>query len=402
MEHYPFKINLNPKIPQDLIYAAFFFIDIVGLSNPVLSTETQRTKIKILNETIYNCKSFRDEWDKKILILPTGDGMLIGFPDGLEQPLKLAIEFHKKIAEYNKNVTSAEKIETRIGCHIGHVFVVKDVLENVNLWGPGAIIARRIMDMGDSNHILLSNDLADDLVEISSNYEKVLNPLHNFGIKHGYDLLIYSAYGEGFGNPVLPKEKIKIKQKTLDSEKNVTCEKIIFNIILKAEPNAVRLERQLYFSNASPEPIYEIIVGVSANSEDEFYDFNLKAIDENGNDLPISQILASTHLSKKIVIKLSKPVFEGDFERMIKITYDGKLTKNNFENFFLIDTSNFELNFSHYSNTKHNPILYYYESENGSKSIIPPNFQTTKGMFTTTKWQKNQSIKLKDLIRLEW
>ena len=126
MEHYPFKINLNPKIPQDLIYAAFFFIDIVGLSNPVLSTETQRTKIKILNETIYNCKSFRDEWDKKILILPTGDGMLIGFPDGLEQPLKLAIEFHKKIAEYNKNVTSAEKIETRIGCHIGHVFVVKD------------------------------------------------------------------------------------------------------------------------------------------------------------------------------------------------------------------------------------------------------------------------------------
>ena len=107
--------------PEDLIYAAFFFIDIVGLSNPVLSTETQRTKIKILNETIYDCKTFQDCSKDEIMILPTGDGMLIGFKNGLEQPLNLSIEFHKKIRDYNESATRLEKIETRIGCHKRHV-----------------------------------------------------------------------------------------------------------------------------------------------------------------------------------------------------------------------------------------------------------------------------------------
>ena len=106
---------MTHTVPEDLIYAAFFFIDIVGLSNPILSTETQRTKIQILNDTIYECKTFRNSPKDEILILPTGDGMLIGFKNGLEQPLNLAIEFHKQIEKYNNKSTAVEKIEPRIG-----------------------------------------------------------------------------------------------------------------------------------------------------------------------------------------------------------------------------------------------------------------------------------------------
>ncbi|MDH3677090.1 MAG: hypothetical protein OEQ12_02180 [Nitrosopumilus sp.] len=393
---------MNSKIPEDLIYAAFFFIDIVGLSNPILSTETQRTKIIKLNEIIYNCKSFRDNWSDSLLMLPTGDGMLIGFRNGLEQPLKLAIEFHKKIAEYNQKVTNVEKIETRIGCHIGHVFVVKDVLENMNLWGPGAILARRVMDMGDANHILLSNDLANDLIEMDEYYEKMIHPLHNFGIKHGENLLIYSAYGEGFGNSVLPKEKIKITHKILDSEKNVKCEKMVFDVILKEKADSTSLERRYYFSNESSEPIFEIVVGIITNSAEEFQDLNVEAFDENNKELEISKILASTPFSKKIIIKLTKPVFSGDSERMLKMVYDVKLSRNNFENFFLIDTANFELNFSHYSNISPTPKLYYIDNENGNKNLITPITQKTKGIFTAIKWEKTQGINVKDMIRLEW
>ncbi|MGD8708572.1 MAG: adenylate/guanylate cyclase domain-containing protein, partial [Nitrosopumilaceae archaeon] len=216
-------------IPEDLIYASFFFIDIVGLSNPILSTETQRSKIKILNKTIYDCKTFRDVPESNILILPTGDGMLICFKNGLEEPLNLAIEFHEKISRYNKSVTNVEKIETRIGCNIGHVFVVEDIYGNLNLWGPGAILARRVMDLGNAGHILLSNEIVDDLLEISPEYEKILHPLHNFGIKHGENLLIYSAFGNSFGNSKLPEEKIKIKSNETESEKNTICKKITYN-----------------------------------------------------------------------------------------------------------------------------------------------------------------------------
>jgi hypothetical protein len=389
-------------VTDDLIYAAFFFVDIVGLSNPVLSTETQRTKIKILNETINSCKTFLDSSRDDLLILPTGDGMLIGFKMGLDQPLTLAIEFHEKLAIYNKKATSIEKIETRIGCHIGHVFVVDDVYGNVNLWGPGTIVARRIMDLGNSNHILLSSEMVNDLMEVSKKYEKILHPLQNFGIKHGSNLRMYSAFGDGFGNSTTPEEKIKLISKISDAEKHAKCEKMIFNIIIKDEGDPVRFERYYYFSNKYSEPIYEMVIGVITNSEEQFQDINLKILDENDHELKIAKILDSTSYSKKIVVKLAKPVFNDDSGRFLKMIYYEKLSKNNFENFFLMDTTSFELNFSHFANVAPTVRLYFFNNEQGSKNLIEQGSQTTKGMFTNNKWEKTQGIAVKDLIRVEW
>ena len=395
-----YDICLTSQTPDDLIYAAFFFIDIVGLSNPILSTETQRTKIKVLNEIIYDCKTFSDCLKDKLLILPTGDGMLIGFKDGLEEPLKLAIEFHKKLTDYNKNAISVEQIETRIGCNIGHVFVVKDVYGNVNLWGPGAILARRVMDMGDTNHILVSSDLRNDLVEISRDYENTLHLLQNFGIKHGDNLLVYSSFGDSFGNSDTPKEKIKMDKTISDAEKNSTCEKMIFNILLKEQ--SATFERYYHFSNHSSEPIYEIVAGIITNSNAELQSLNLKISDENNNKLEVSQILNSTPYSKKIIVKLDKPIFNDGSRRILKMIYDSKLSRNNFENFFLIDTSNFELNFTYSASASFAPKLYYIDNENGSKNEIEELFKQSKGMSTNIRWEKTQGINIRDMIRLEW
>ncbi len=202
---------MNNHIPDDLIHAAFFFIDIVGLSDPILSTETQRTKIKQLYSMIYDCKTFLATPKNDLFILPTGDGMLIGFQGGLEQPISLAIELHAQLKIYNQQVPNTEKITTRIGCNIGHIFVVKDLFDNVNLWGPGAILARRVMDMGNENHILLPSTMAHDLFELSEEYENIVHPIHNFTIKHDGELLVYSIYDKDFGNNVSPtnsKQKI--------------------------------------------------------------------------------------------------------------------------------------------------------------------------------------------------
>jgi len=152
----------------------------VGLSNPVLSTETQKTKIKKLNESIYDCTTFNSFSQENIFILPTGDGMLICFKKGLEEPIKLAIELHEKLAQYNTTVHDTEKISVRIGCHIGYVFIVKDAYDHLNLWGPGAILARRVMDIGDENHILLTSTMANDLLELSDQYRNCFHILSNY------------------------------------------------------------------------------------------------------------------------------------------------------------------------------------------------------------------------------
>ena len=91
-----------------------------------------------------------------------------------------------------------------MGIHAGNVFVVNDVLGNKNVWGPGIIIARRVMDLGDDGHILVSTRMAEDLRELSDDYKRIIKPVHDYSIKHGQALLLYSVYGKGFGNPRPP------------------------------------------------------------------------------------------------------------------------------------------------------------------------------------------------------
>jgi hypothetical protein len=160
-----------------------------------------------------------------MLVLPTGDGMAIGFLQGPQMPLYLAIELHEKLALYNKGKIPSQAIRVRIGIHSGHVFVVKDILNNKNIWGPGIIIARRIMDLGDDGHILLSARTAEDLRELSDSYKHIIHPLHDYDIKHGQTLLIYSAYGKGFGNAKAPTkgsyQRSKMSKEILEYRKTL-------------------------------------------------------------------------------------------------------------------------------------------------------------------------------------
>jgi len=52
-------------------------------------------------------------------------------------PLNLAIEIHKMLSKYNKARIPVEIIRVRIGIHSAAAFVVDDVLNNKNIWGPG-------------------------------------------------------------------------------------------------------------------------------------------------------------------------------------------------------------------------------------------------------------------------
>lgn len=86
-----------------LIHANFFFVDIVGLSDPLMSTKTQIKKIETLNRQITECKAFKMTPKEMMLVLPTGDGMVIGFLQGPELPLRLAVELHARLEQYNRD-----------------------------------------------------------------------------------------------------------------------------------------------------------------------------------------------------------------------------------------------------------------------------------------------------------
>lgn len=174
-------------------YGHFFFVDIVGLSNPTLSVRKQIEKIDILNNIISSSNSFKSVSEKKVL--PTGDGMAIGYMRDLEAPLKLSLEVHNELKKYNKKIEGSEesKIGIRIGLASGSVFIVNDVNNNQNIWGPGIILARRVMDLADSGDVYIENNLAESLITLDDHYKNMVKFKGNFAIKHGTVLKIYSA-----------------------------------------------------------------------------------------------------------------------------------------------------------------------------------------------------------------
>jgi hypothetical protein len=195
-------------LPSEAFHASFFFIDIVGLFDPTLSVKNQVQKIQILNELIHSCESFRKTSVGKRIILPSGDGMAIGFLTSSEPPLELGIQLHHKIYSYNQQKESTlDSLGVRIGLGSGPVFTVSDLNNVQNIWGPGIILARRVMDAGDSGHILIAEKLAEELISLKDEYRRVIYLIsNNYRIKHGQEIKLFSAYSDDFGNPQVPSK----------------------------------------------------------------------------------------------------------------------------------------------------------------------------------------------------
>jgi hypothetical protein len=65
----------GPKIsdtglPSEAFDASFFFIDVVGLSDPTLSVKNQVHKIETLNELIHSCDAYRKYLQARRLFYP--------------------------------------------------------------------------------------------------------------------------------------------------------------------------------------------------------------------------------------------------------------------------------------------------------------------------------------------
>lgn len=197
-------------LPAEVLDAHFFFVDIVGLSDPSLSVKKQVQKINALNSLISSCNSFRKVPPEQKIILPAGDGMAIGFLVDPELPLNLSIELHKKVHAFNNERPPEDRIGIRIGLGSGPIFTVSDINGMQNVWGPGIILARRVMDAGDNFHILLEGNIAEELIALKDEYRAIIRQLScDFEIKHGQKIKLYSGYSQEFGNPAIPTRASK-------------------------------------------------------------------------------------------------------------------------------------------------------------------------------------------------
>jgi TolB-like protein/Flp pilus assembly protein TadD len=195
-----------PPEPDDNLHLEIghvLFIDIVGYSK--LLNEEQQERLNQLTEIVLATTPVREATDEQLVRLPTGDGMALVFHHSAEEPARCALEIAEALQKH-------PELPVRMGIHSGPVNKVTDVSGRTNLAGAGINMAQRVMDCGDAGHILLSQHVADDLVQ-SRQWALRLRDLGECEVKHGVHLHLVNLYAEPLGNAALPKRLQQAKSK---------------------------------------------------------------------------------------------------------------------------------------------------------------------------------------------
>jgi len=179
------------------------FIDIVGYSK--LLIEEQKERLNQLTAIVLATTQVRESTDERLVRLPTGDGMALVFRHSVEEPARCALEIAEALRRH-------PELPVRMGIHSGPVSEVTDVSGRTNIAGAGVNMAQRVMDCGDAGHILLSQHVADDLVQYRQ-WAPRLRDLGDCEVKHGVRLHLVNLYAEPLGNAALPQKLQQAKLK---------------------------------------------------------------------------------------------------------------------------------------------------------------------------------------------
>ncbi len=195
--------EVKKEIPLEIAHV--LCTDLVGFSKLLINE--QRKVLDTLNQIVRGTEEFRSaEAARRLLKIPTGDGMALVFRNSSEAPVECALEISRALKEH-------PELRVRMGIHSGPVSGTTDVNDRSNVAGAGINLAQRVMDCGDAGHILLSKHVADDLEQ----YRQWRSHLHDLGeceVKHDVRVHVVNLYTDELGNRELP-EKFQQAKATL-------------------------------------------------------------------------------------------------------------------------------------------------------------------------------------------
>ncbi len=180
---------------NNLEIAHVLFTDIVGYSK--LPMDKQGQLLMSLQNAVRETPEFiRAEASGELICLPTGDGMALVFFRDPESPVRCALELSRGLKTY-------PEIRLRMGIHSGPVYRVADINANRNVAGGGINMAQRVMDCCDAGHILVSEEVAKVLGQLS-NWNGYLRDLGEAEVKHSVRIHLFNLFTDDAGNSALP------------------------------------------------------------------------------------------------------------------------------------------------------------------------------------------------------
>ncbi len=170
--------------------AHILFLDIVGWSRE--SINAQGRLLADLSRLVTECPTFQAvKAAGELMAFPSGDGMWILFKSDLTGPARCATELAQLL---RTGVGPA----VRMGIHSGPVRFQTDIAGTQTVVGDGINMAKRVMDMGDDGHIVLSSQYASWLKQFDE-WSSSVQPLGQGVTKHGEKLELFTLVSDRFG-----------------------------------------------------------------------------------------------------------------------------------------------------------------------------------------------------------
>jgi hypothetical protein len=385
----------------------WFFTDIVSSSDPTIATNEQASKIIVLNKLIERTETFKQREPETTLILPTGDGMAVGFTDTPEKPFRLALEVHKGLYRYNSTRKEKDKILIRVGLDTGPVYLIKDLNGNENVWGPGIIMARRVMDLARDMNILATARFANDVRTLRPEYRKYLHPMGDYKIKHGEKILIYNIFGNDVGSKKVPSPNKK-QQSKAEEEVQKTSSKFLFNYV-GVELDVLNSKTMLTHHtliwnliNISPEPIDRIFIYLDGDTPKQFPDMNVVIRDEDDKELDIMSLNVNKPYHKEFFVKLKKPLKPNDKARMVRIDFDWEEPERKYLYRFASDCKKFDFMLSIPKDLEISQKIVKVDLETGDKMYeSSPASVKRDGEKTVLTWSR-ANLRAFEAYRFDW
>ena len=389
----------------------WLFTDMISSADPKMTVKVQARKIRTLNEITKNTETFKQRDPKSTIIHWTGDGMAIGFSDSPEKPLRLAIELHKAITKHNKSAPEKNKIFIRIGMNTGDIFFIEDVEGKPAFWGEGIILARRVMDMGEKNHIFATDKIANGLSKLSLQNKSIIHPIGEYPIKHGEEISIYNIYGKDFGNKKPPQQDRiqKLKPSDVINRNTISYKFNEVEIILNVKNPETKMTHHTFnwkvqnIKKDKEYPVGALTYLIGGDIPKNMADLNLRMSDDKGNRLKMGRIIMNNPTLKIFRVKLKKPI-RFNKKQTVTLEYDWEETDRTFQftmptecdkfKYKLIIPEEMELKNAIF---KINPHTYEKTDD-----IVPQSDIEYKNNKAIVIWDSGKIVKENDAYEFKW
>lgn len=174
----------------------YIYLDIVGFTYN-RTVEAQVQIISAFND-IVKASLTNSFPELDVIYIPVGDGICICLLDSKvhDDYIIIAEEIIRRInAVHNPEAKPSLRFQVRIGINENIDNIITDINGNPNVCGSGVNVAQRIMNFGDSNHILVGRSVADSLMP----REKYTGAFRRYiaTAKHNTSIEIYQYIGRG-------------------------------------------------------------------------------------------------------------------------------------------------------------------------------------------------------------